>query len=152
MSNIIPIGTFPDHNFDLELRKDPELAAEDYLTRYAELGGVELPEELSEPERLEFLLSTLVMRLRGNESMINCFSLANVSPWDAAAPATTEAWQPTPDIESLTDAMVGQFDEAVMQYKHQLEDAGWQGTSDIDQMARFVVGAMLIGEHVDDQL
>lgn len=152
MSNVIPIGTFPDHNFDLELRKDSELNADDYLTRYAELGGVELPADMSEPERLEFLLSTLVMRLRGNESLINCFSLATVSPYDAAAPAVKTEWQPTAEIEELSNALVGPFGEAVEAYKLQLEDAGWQGTTPIDHMARFVVGAMLIGEHEDDQL
>lgn len=152
MSNIIPIGTFPDHNFDLELRKDADLKADDYLTRYAELGGVEIPEGLDEAERLEYLLSTLVMRMRGSESMLNCYSLTNVSPLDAAAPAVKAEWQPTAEIEALTDALVAPLGEAIEEYKLHLETAGWTGTSSIDDMARFVVGAMLIGEHQDDQL
>lgn len=151
MTNRIPIGQFKDHDFDLHLRDNPNVTAQEMVAEYAKEAGVVLDTTLSEPEQLEMLLSTLVRNVRAHDTMITCYALEKVSIEDAAEPAVREEWQPSAEVEEKTQQLLPAFTEAVDAYRNQLLDANWQGRCSIDDMARFVIGAMLIGENQDDE-
>ena len=150
MTNRIPIGQFKDHDFDLRLRDKPEVTAQEMVAEYAKEAGVVLDTTLSEPEQLEMLRSTLVRDVRARDTIISCFALENVDVADAAEPAVRDDWQPTAEVEEKTQQLLPAFSEAVDLYRNQLLDASWAGRCSVDDMARFVVGAMLIGENQDE--
>lgn len=150
MTNRIPIGQFKDHDFDLRLRDKPDVTAQEMVAEYAKEAGVVLDTTLSEPEQLEALLSTLVRDVRAHNTLISCFALEDVCIEDAAEPAVREEWQPSAEVEEKTQQVLPAFTEAVDMYRNQLLDANWQGRCSIDDMARFVVSAMLVGENQDE--
>ena len=150
MTNRIPIGQFKDHDFDLRLRNKPEVTAQEMVAEYAKEAGVVLDTTLTEAEQLEMLLSTLVRDVRASDTIISCFALGDVTVDDAAEPAVRDEWQPSAEVEEKTQQLLPAFTEAVDLYRNQLLDANWEGRCSIDDMARFVVSAMLVGENQDE--
>jgi hypothetical protein len=150
MINRIPIGQFKDHDFDLRLRDKAGVTAQEMVAEYAKEAGVVLDTTLTEAEQLESLLSTLVRDVRAHDTLISCFALESVCIDDAAEPAIRDDWQPSAEVEEKTQQVLPAFTEAVDMYRNQLLDANWQGRCSIDDMSRFVVGAMLIGENQDE--
>lgn len=153
MSSIIPIGQILQHDFDLNLRSKSTLTLEELTAEYAALNGFDLNAfgMDTELDKLERLLSSLTHQARSRESMLECYRLNVVRAHDAAQPAEREEWQPSTEVEALTNELLGGFERAVDAYRNQLLDAKWEGECHIDDMARFVVGAMLVGEQPTEE-
>jgi len=152
MSTIIPIGQLPNHNFDLNMRSDGALTLDRLVAEYAALNGFDLNAfgMDTELDKLERLLASLTYQARSRESMLSCYQLNGIHAIDAAAPAEKDEWQPSAEVEALTNDLLGGFEQAVDTYRNQLLDAKWEGECHIDDMARFVVGAMVVGEQPNE--